>query len=431
MSALPEDPEEQSTPVADTASDDGDEQLTIRIPNPKVYMARQSQWVGRRGKPRCDSCRNNNFKCDRATPACNHCSWASTNCKYTPLPTPAHRGIPRCDRCRAHNFKCDRNLPICNKCVEVSPAAECNYTPKKRLSRKASQDPTSNTHTSSLNSRQTLLPVGTADDPDKIRRGSLNNHTFYGHNIAVAQTPGASSMFSETMRRASDQDCNHTGRFTADIRQDVVPRTSFIEPWQHPSCSPLPDYILDALHRLDASTMTDRLEFERRLSFFLDNMMRPLQEVASFPLEKYLAIRDSLLRDNTNHLSERLRSWIAMHKLCLGSERYNLIMIPRDSVFAMDPAMSDTYRRRYAAVFSKPPSEQEDLQVTFYNHYFDILPVREQLYDILTYAHRSHSSATQMVNTILRLRYACITWPMADLYVSLCPVCNPQDTDSD
>lgn len=42
------------------ATEDG--QLTIRIPNPKVYMARQSQWKGRRGKPRCDHCRINNLK---------------------------------------------------------------------------------------------------------------------------------------------------------------------------------------------------------------------------------------------------------------------------------------------------------------------------------------------------------------------------------
>jgi hypothetical protein len=41
-------------------NDDG--QLTIRIPNPKMFMARQSQWKGRRGKPRCDRCRVNNLK---------------------------------------------------------------------------------------------------------------------------------------------------------------------------------------------------------------------------------------------------------------------------------------------------------------------------------------------------------------------------------
>ena len=45
---------------ANESGDDGG--LTIRIPNPKVYMARQSQWKGRRGKPRCDHCRLNNLK---------------------------------------------------------------------------------------------------------------------------------------------------------------------------------------------------------------------------------------------------------------------------------------------------------------------------------------------------------------------------------
>ena len=49
-----------SESVGAESGDDG--QLTIRIPNPKVYMARQSQWKGRRGKPRCDHCRINNLK---------------------------------------------------------------------------------------------------------------------------------------------------------------------------------------------------------------------------------------------------------------------------------------------------------------------------------------------------------------------------------
>lgn len=47
----------------DSVGDPGDDgQLTIKIPNPKVYKARQSLWIGRRGKPRCDHCRLNNLK---------------------------------------------------------------------------------------------------------------------------------------------------------------------------------------------------------------------------------------------------------------------------------------------------------------------------------------------------------------------------------
>lgn len=55
---MPDSPD--ATPSVGESADDG--QLTIRIPNPKVYMARQSQWKGRRGKPRCDHCRLNNLK---------------------------------------------------------------------------------------------------------------------------------------------------------------------------------------------------------------------------------------------------------------------------------------------------------------------------------------------------------------------------------
>ena len=53
----------ESGDASDSGAGSGeDSQLTIRIPNPKVYMARQSQWKGRRGKPRCDHCRLNNLK---------------------------------------------------------------------------------------------------------------------------------------------------------------------------------------------------------------------------------------------------------------------------------------------------------------------------------------------------------------------------------
>ncbi|KZV66889.1 hypothetical protein PENSPDRAFT_688583 [Peniophora sp. CONT] len=97
---------------------------------PNTYSDSQSQWKGRRGKPRCDHCRAHNLKCDRVLPTCNHCAWASRQCRYTPLPTPAHRGIPRCDRCRFHNLKCDRTLPVCNNCKQAE--GDCNYTPKKR-----------------------------------------------------------------------------------------------------------------------------------------------------------------------------------------------------------------------------------------------------------------------------------------------------------
>jgi hypothetical protein len=55
-SQIPSDSEDEE----DQIDDDGG--LTIRIPNPRFYLARQTQWKGRRGKPRCDNCRTNNLK---------------------------------------------------------------------------------------------------------------------------------------------------------------------------------------------------------------------------------------------------------------------------------------------------------------------------------------------------------------------------------
>ena len=64
MSMTPDSPDSRSL----TDSEDDEDQfvddggLTIRIPNPNIYMARQTHWKGRRGKPRCDNCRMNNLK---------------------------------------------------------------------------------------------------------------------------------------------------------------------------------------------------------------------------------------------------------------------------------------------------------------------------------------------------------------------------------
>lgn len=60
-------------------------------------------------------------QCDRILPTCNHCSWASgRECRYTPLPTPAHRGIPRCDRCRRKNLKVWTTVPYSLKATEYA-----------------------------------------------------------------------------------------------------------------------------------------------------------------------------------------------------------------------------------------------------------------------------------------------------------------------
>ncbi|KAF8894913.1 hypothetical protein CPB84DRAFT_1710618 [Gymnopilus junonius] len=430
--------------VVDRVDPVDDGQLRIRIPNPKVYMARQSQWVGRRGKPRCDYCRGSNLKCDRMLPVCNHCSWANQgDCKYTPLPTPAHRGIPRCDRCRAINLKCDRNLPICNNCKEASEVP-CNYTPKKRHKGASEDDP----KLSSLKISQKILPKQ-SEANIKIERDSTG-HTFYGHNVAISRGTSPSPSFSEPDIQ-SDQDTGIAGRFTADFARrkrvesdlfshepfrtsvpvEFIPHTlpqdqkttannAHIEPWSHPSFISLPKFVLQRLRQLDLVEMPKRQNFDNALYAFQNGMIEALRETACLFVDKYTKLARCLNSGDASAISVRMRSWAVMHRLCSGSEKYNLILAPHDSIYSMDHATAEAHRIQFVNDFLNANSDTENLQI----HHYDILPVREQLYDILTYAHRSHLPASEMLLEIGRLNYAFVTWPMAEMYVKMCPLCN-------
>ncbi|PPQ64990.1 hypothetical protein CVT26_015699 [Gymnopilus dilepis] len=431
------------------ALDDG--QLRIRIPNPKVYMARQSQWVGRRGKPRCDYCRINNLKCDRLLPVCNHCSWANQDCKYTPLPTPAHRGIPRCDRCREANLKCDRNLPICNNCKEASDlGAPCNYTPKKR-NKIASEEAVEKPPLTKIGPK--ILPKG-SDPKVKIEQVDSTGHTFYGLNVAFPLQETSRSSSASGMDQQSDQDSSHTGRFTVDpakgreaesgsrsqeSSENTAPPLQFIshplpqnqknsahlEPWSHPSFMSLPKFVVQRLRQVDSVEMPKRQNFDNALYTFQNGMMEALRETACLFVDKYTKLARYLVSGDTSTVSARVQSWAAMHRLCSGSEKYNVILAPRDAVYSMDEATAEMHKIQFVNEFLNATTEGDDLQIS----HFDVLPVREQLYDILTYAHRSHLPASQMLLEVIRLKYpydiqAFVTWPMAEMYVKMCPLCN-------
>lgn len=430
------------------SNDDG--QLTIRIPNPKVYMARQSQWVGRRGKPRCDQCRANNRKCDRVLPICNHCSWPTPEeCKYTPLPTPAHRGIPRCDRCRTTNMKCDRNLPMCNNCTEAGPDTECNYTPKKRNKPKGESDLARLTPESTPK----VLPPTPRRKPQKSGQGVRKGLTFYGQNIATSPDNNTSPKISEP-ETTPDPDSSHTGRFfgyltrpqSSDSRlppqkkDQTTPlhQLEFIphefesshehkkrkiydpsqEPWAHPSIIPLPGIVLKGLQTVIPYDLHQREEFDNKLRRFQSTIMEDLRETTCLSLDKYTQVAACLAKGDTSKLSERMRSWTSIHRLCSGSDKYSLILAPQDSVFSMDVATADAHRRNFVDALLSA-SDPEQLQ----DHYFDVLPVQDQLYDILTYAHRSHQPPSEMLLEIARQRFASVTWPMAEIYVKGCRVC--------
>lgn len=412
--------------------DDG--QLTIRIPNPKVYMARQSLWIGHRGKPRCDHCRVNNLKCDRVLPTCNHCSWATDKeCKYTPLPTPAHRGIPRCDRCRLKNLKCDRNLPICNHCSEQHEMI-CNYTPKKR--NKLSMD-----HTVMLNGPEDL---GGVDHPFFVaaRQPSAPGHSFYGQNVAskdIDEQLVPSPTMSDNALGEIDVTRSHTGRFTAELagsstmksmvpsvisrasslpfishsfssEQAVILNSSVIEPWNNPAFPPLPSFMSNRLRLMNSVEIPSREVFTASFKTFIDSLIVELRETTCLPPDEYSRIARSLQRGDLQDLSSRLRTWIENSRLCSGSNRYHIILAPRELTYTLPEVAYETARKHYCQTVDNSSPRTTERSGTD-EVMFDRLPLQPQVYDILSYAHRSHAPLPAMLQEIQKLGFvSSLSW---------------------
>ncbi|KAG1735087.1 uncharacterized protein EDB91DRAFT_1329812 [Suillus paluster] len=437
-------------------NDDG--QLTIRIPNPKMFMARQSQWKGRRGKPRCDHCRMNNLKCDRVLPTCNHCSYANgRDCRYTPLPTPAHRGIPRCDRCRLRNMKCDRNLPVCNHCAEEESATECNYTPKKRHKVPSDHGMARDRQTAPYGAKTASFLV--SDVPSPEEHTSRDGHSFYGQNVASSSRSRDASDSSASRVRGGSQEgepslYSHFGRFTPDYNgqgwpsssglQKDTPRTqpnnpisfishsfpsdqgmvvtkSLVESWAHT--------VVCAFAR--CVEMPSRASFEDSLAQFLHDLPQDLHETAAFAPNIYAATSHALSKGSVDGLSDRLRTWLTIHHVRLGSEKSHLLLIPRDSFFHLEVAEEEKLRKDYIGhidnrgkASSKVDAVDHDFGGFEWTRAFERIPVQNQIYDILVYAHRAHGSSSSMLFEARRIGMATITWPMVEMFIRLCPLCN-------
>ncbi|KAH7922368.1 hypothetical protein BV22DRAFT_1106660 [Leucogyrophana mollusca] len=474
----------EGTDSVGDANDDG--QLTIRIPNPKVYMARQSQWKGRRGKPRCDHCRMNNLKCDRVLPTCNHCSWANgRECRYTPLPTPAHRGIPRCDRCRLRNLKCDRNLPVCNHCADEDEDVDCNYTPKKRHKVPSDHGTIKDRQMAPYGAKTASFLVSdmqSADDQTvfvRSGRASSEGHSFYGQNIASSsrshcegESPnpydndgfeaGGPSRFAQSSRFTPDhhgqpwpssstlpqlaprtsQSVNRISFISHSFPSDqgMVITKSLVESWYHPSFAPLPQAILQRINSVNSVEMPNRALFEEDLSKFLSLLPPELHETATFAPDVYAAISHSLSNGDVSRLSDRLRMWVTYHHVRLGSANHHLLLIPRDAFFHMEASEEDKLRKEYAARIDHystahgkastlaNPSVKEvgdhDTSGLEWPGAFERIPVQSQIYDILVYAHRAHGSSSSMLIEARQMGMATITWPMVEIFLRLCPLCN-------
>ncbi|KAJ7452044.1 hypothetical protein B0H11DRAFT_1821314 [Mycena galericulata] len=406
-----------------------------------------SAWTSRRGKARCDSCRLRNLKCDRILPTCNQCRWTPvTDCTYTPLPTPAHRGVPRCDRCRESNLKCDRAAPVCQYCREGN-ITDCRYTPKKRARPPSEAQPMSrvpyNTQAQSASFMFTNIsgPVET----HSYNRPFVNeNISSSSRDAGVHRDPRTIDINPPYQRTSSFSEGPPLALLPAPGPPSTYPaqqpfishsfpepvRSLQIKPWSHPSFIPLPDSMLRRLGGLRSVEMPNREEFDKVLEEFLSKLMPDLRETACLPPEAYATLANCLSKGNISRLSTRIRTWATCHRLCSGSDKLNLILAPRDSVFLLSTDEEDRMVKEYRASLdgqpqSMPsPGQKSDRENGTDALAFERVPVQPQIYDCLAYAHRGHASSVAVLMEIRRLGIASITWPMAEMFISLCPLCN-------
>ena len=171
-----------------------------------------------------------------------------------------------------------------------------------------------------------------------------------------------------------------------------------IEPWSHPDFVSLPRAITHTVRTLNGSELPNRRAFDGILTTFLMGLSVELQETAAFSPAHYASIADSLYRHDTSALPPRLRTWALCHHVRSGSRKRHLILVPRESFYGSSRDEEETA----AAMYIKQVDEDTGNDVSGSSS-FERIPVQSQIFDILLYAHRAHSSPTFMLADIRRV----------------------------
>jgi hypothetical protein len=276
----------------------------------------------------------------------------------------------------------------------------------------------------------------------------------YTPNITPQETPSPSPTIIESLEIDTSH-CMQTGRFTAEsslpatrpknLLPPITPKNSTlddcyilpaysdfrlpasgfrVEPWNHPSFAPLPGFINRRLQAVDSTDSPDRSTFDRALASFLGGLMEPYRETACLTPDIYAAVSRSLSKREPPKLTATIRDWIFLHHLCSGSDGLHLILAPREAIYQLENNAQEAHRLEYCArVSDQQESELErpgspdglpqstNLKVRDYPEAFDRLPVRSQVYDILTYVHVSHNNPFTMVRDIKQLGFVSLLSP--------------------
>jgi len=143
----------------------------------------------------------------------------------------------------------------------------------------------------------------------------------------------------------------------------IIIKSTYIEPWTHSQFVPLPNAVIQRLRHVNPVEMPRRQAFDSSLEAFQKDIMPALQETALFSVQKYDKLVDCLETGDVSSLTDRMRSWVSMHRLCSGSSKHNIVLVPRDSVFSMDEVSAETGQKEFVKALLNGKTGIEQLQV--------------------------------------------------------------------
>lgn len=307
-------------------------------------------------------------------------------------------------------------------------AAECNYTPKKRHGVSIDGNGTVPSKLMYYGFKTTVFVVSDSGSPNSAITDSSSSLQYPPpmHKLtprgphSIDPIPAGSSQYKSQNHRSSfdpdfppyNRSSSHTLHHSDWRRQqrsgisvdrsravDPIPTEHVsIEPWSHPDFISLPRVITHTVRTLNGSELPNRRAFDNTLSTFLMGLSAELQETAAFSPAHYANIADSLHRHDTSTLPPRLRTWALCHHVRSGSKNRHLVLVPRESFYGSSRDEEDTA----AAMYIKQVDEETGNDVSGSSS-FERIPVQSQIFDILLYAHRAHSSPTCMLADIRRV----------------------------
>lgn len=255
------------------------------------------------------------------------------------------------------------------------------------------------------------------DSGDEASDASPSTYGAQGHQSAAG--PSRSEPRGPSGRQVPAKSKSHRGSPLTSSRRTYSPShgavvgSLTVEPWDNHAFAPLPDAVLRRLALTNLVEMPDKAIFEELLDDFLSNLIPELRETACPSPEVYAAVVQALSGNKSTTVSDSVQFWMSCHPLRLGSRKTNLLIIPRDSIFlhsenregegllkGFQTFVDGDADKGGKGVSNDSPSVVADTEPDLSECIasFERIPVRNQVYDILTYAHREHVSSSVMLD---------------------------------